>query len=248
MPKAPNLEEELLVELPEEVNLVDLIDQPAWKTILIELVKKERMDPWSIDVAELAGKYMLKIQLLEKADLRIPANAILASAILLKMKARTIKLASLGELEEEWAEEARKLAEQKTLFSDADIPELYGERLQREGNVSLDALVASIEEILEKTKQKSERKLSEISVPEFNIPFDGKDIEERTNEVLDRIEQRADSQGLVTFSQLLNDKTPIEMAGVFIPLLFLYNSDKILLWQEEFWQEIFVSLNHEKTN
>jgi len=242
MPKAPNLEEELLVELPEQVNLVDLIDQPAWKTILIELVKKEKMDPWAIDVAELAEKYLLKIHRLEKADLRIPANAILASAILLKLKAKTIKLASLEEFEDD-PEEARMIAEQKLLFSEENIPELYGERMEREGRVSLDELVDSIEEILEKTRQKSARKLFEAIIPEFKIPFDEKDIEERTNDILERVQLRADSQGLVTFSRLLNEKNPLEMVTVFIPLLFLFNNNKITMWQEEFWQEIFISLN-----
>ena len=244
--RTPNSQaEELLVELPEHVDLVDLIEQPAWKTILIELVKNEKMNPWDIDVAELADNYMKKIQQLEKADLRIPANAILACSILLKMKARTIKLSSLDEMEEE-LEKARVIAEQQLLFSSETIPELYGNRVQKPSGVSLDALVRNIEEILEKTKQKSGRKLSSIEVPEFKIPFNGMNIEERTVEVMERVRQRADSQGLVTFSQLLDHKTPLEMISVFIPLLFLFNKEKISMWQEQFWQEIFISLNGDK--
>ena len=242
--KTPDIQEEdLVVQLPEQIDLVDLIDQPAWKSILIELVRKEKMDPWAIDVAELADKYLQKIQVLEKADLRIPANAILASAILLKLKAKTIKLKSLDDLEEEFQEEAKKIAEQQMLLSDEQIPELIGSRLEREGIVSLDELVKNIEEILVDTRKKSSRKLSDFSVPEFHIPFDEKDIEERTKEILERIGERADSQGIVMFSQLLDTKTPSETVSTFIPLLFLFNKDKISLWQEAFWQEIFVSLN-----
>src|SRR3989338_1400050 len=84
---------------PENVNLVDLIDQPAWKTILIELVKSEKMDPWNIDIIELSGKYLQKISELGGTDLRIPANAILASAILLKFKSRILSIKPLDEEE-----------------------------------------------------------------------------------------------------------------------------------------------------
>src|SRR3989338_6587440 len=75
---------EQLIEcaLPEEVTheyLVDLIDQPAWKTILLDIVKAEKMDPWNIDVIRLADLYLSKINLLERSNLRVPANAILRS-------------------------------------------------------------------------------------------------------------------------------------------------------------------------
>jgi len=238
--KTHGIEEELLVELPENVDLVDLIEQPAWKTILVSLVKKERMNPWDIDISLLAEKYLRKIQQLEKADLRIPANAILACSVLLKLKAKTIKLSSLEGLEEEVSEQARELAEQQMLFSDENIPELLGNRLEREGKVSLDELVKNIEQILEETKRKSTRRLSEMILPEFHIPFDQKDIEKKTQEILERIRERVDSQGIVTFSQLLNNKNHLEMVGTFIPLLFLFNNGKITMWQEQFWREIFI--------
>jgi len=36
-----------------QMDLVDLIDQPAWKSILLDLVTSEKMDPWDIDVTAL---------------------------------------------------------------------------------------------------------------------------------------------------------------------------------------------------
>src|SRR3989344_7059040 len=103
MPNMEELEEfdpQQTENLPETVDLVDLIDQPAWKTILIELVKRERMDPWSIDIAALAGKYLQKINNLGGTDLRLPANAILASAILLKFKANVLRISEIEDEED----------------------------------------------------------------------------------------------------------------------------------------------------
>ena len=69
-PKAEEFQEpelDSLEAVPEgkvKEYLVDLIDQPAWKTILIELVKGNKMDPWNIAVVALADLYWKKIQLL----------------------------------------------------------------------------------------------------------------------------------------------------------------------------------------
>ena len=239
-------ESEDVLDLPENVDLVDLIDQPAWKTILIQLVKKEHMDPWDIDVVDLAEKYLTKIHALEKADLRVPANAILAASILLRLKAKTIKLSSLEEWEEDEEEKARKIAEQQLLFSDDNIPDLHGGRMTREGAVSLDELVLGIQDILEKTKQKAAKKRAlGFEIPEFNIPLGEKDIESRTEDILARVKDRSDSTGVVRFSQLLNEKHSLEMVQVFVPLLFLANKGELAMWQEAFWGEVFVSLNPE---
>ena len=58
---AQGSDESSIIELPDKVDLVDLIEQPAWKSILIELVKKERMDPWEIAISHLAYKYVHRI-------------------------------------------------------------------------------------------------------------------------------------------------------------------------------------------
>ncbi|MFA4854996.1 MAG: segregation/condensation protein A [archaeon] len=225
----------------EKQYLVDLIDQPAWKSILIELVKSNKMDPWNIDVVELADLYWQKIQQLEKQDLRIPANAILASAILLKLKARSIKLSSV---EEEDETEAKEINREELAMIEEAIPELRGQRQFREGRISLDELVASIGEILEKTKQKKNI-LRDKQLPEFRLEFNKGGAAEQVDKVFTKIRKMADSQGLVMFSALLEENTPIAMINCFIPILFLANSGKINAWQEEWFGEIFISLMKE---
>ena len=71
-----------------DTNLISLIDVPEWKSILLDLVSSEKMDPWNIDIVELSEKYLQKINSMELMDLRVPANAILASSILLRAKSK----------------------------------------------------------------------------------------------------------------------------------------------------------------
>ncbi len=223
-----------------QFNLVDLIEQPAWKTILIDLVKSNKMDPWDIDIVDLANKYWLKIQNLQRGDLRIPANAILAAAILLKLKARTIKLSKIDEEEEE----TKEISKEELALIEESIPQLSGQRQFREGKIGLDELVLSIENILLKTKSRQSI-LRQKEIPEFKFFVGEGNIDEKIAAVFKKISERADSQGLVMFTALLDEKTPLEMVNCFIPLLFLVNKGKVNAWQEEWFGEIFISLMKE---
>lgn len=217
-----------------QMDLVDLIDQPAWKTILTDLVKTEKMDPWNIDVAELAEKYLKKINELEHGNLRVPANAILACAILLKTKSKYLRL---GPIEEE--EEERPVSEQQRMLLMGEIPDLVANRSYRDGKISLDELVAGIESILQSGKN-GMRPARQI--PRMEINFDASTIEERVSEILSKIRQKADSQGIVMFFDLLEARDAGSLVEIFVPVLFLMNSGKIIAYQEEFFGDIFVQL------
>jgi len=47
---------------------------------------------------------------------------------------------------------------------------------------------------------------------------------------------------MVSFTDLLEEQTPLAMVYCFIPLLFLVNNGKVNAWQEEWFGEIFISL------
>ncbi len=221
-----------------QMDLVDLIDQPAWKTILIDLVKTSKMDPWNIDVCLLTEKYLTKINQLETSSLRVPANAILACAILVKTKSKYLKLSSLDEEEEE---EKPLSEEQKQLFME-ELPDLMANRSFREGRVSLDELVNSIEGIIQQTTPING---SKRNIPRMELDFDTTSIEEKLAEIFERIKQRVDSQGIVMFNDLVTDNDTDSIIDTFLPVLFLMNSGKVLAYQEEFFGEIFVKLLNE---
>ncbi len=223
----------------ENVELVDLIDRPAWKTILIDLVKSEKMNPWDINIVELADKYLKKIALLGGTDLRVPANAILASAIMLKFKSEIL---NVSPIEEEIAKDNSLTEEQKKELEEL-LPELRVINSSRQGKVSLDDLVLSLEKILDKTKNSPDKRaLGSKDVIEFKLPYSTYNIEEMTKKVFEEINQKADSTGMVLFSRLVEGKNPLEIIDTFIPCLFLSNKQKINMWQEEFFGEIFISI------
>jgi segregation and condensation protein A len=234
------VETSVVLQKPED--FVSLIDQPDWKSILISLVKSERMDPWNIDVKVLAQKYLEKIKSMQHSDLRLPANAILASAILLKFKARALRLSSI---EEEVDLDFKSLLTEEQLLGGM-MPELVNPRLVREGKVTLDQLVESIESILEKTKIKVQRELSGRNRPQFQIPFQGMNVNAIMEEVMHAVKKHADSTGLALFSHLAQGHKPGHVIELFLGLLFLVNNGRLAAWQDSLFGEIFVSTVVEK--
>ncbi|MBI4043361.1 MAG: segregation/condensation protein A [Candidatus Diapherotrites archaeon] len=226
------------VQIQSESDLVLLIEQPEWKIILIDLVEKERMNPWNIDIVHLADLYLKKIQSLQGNDLRLPANAMLASAILLKFKARALRISSI---EEDREPVTATISEMQ--FLGGVMPELLNPRMVRQGMVSLDELVAEIEGIMAQSRARELKR--EASRLNFNIPWAPDNIEERMSAVLERVHAQADSTGLALFSTLVKGLDSNGVVDTFIPLLFLANEEKISLWQEEFFKEIFIALRGE---
>jgi len=224
----------------EKIDLVKLIDEPAWKTMLVELVKKEKMDVWAIDLVKLSEAYLSRIRSLQSSNLRIPANAILACAILLKLKTYSISLSFLK------PEKEPELSPEEIKEMNDMLPELTPITKIRESTVSLDELMHQIEAVIDKTKQRSEkyrkRALGDVE-PNFVIPaFDEKDLTEKIEEVYSLIQERADEEGLVMFSQLIDEKNSNNLVETFVPLLFLAHKQRVNLLQESFFDEIFISI------
>jgi segregation and condensation protein A len=242
-----NENEGSISDLPEKVDLVDLIDQPAWKTILIELVKKEKMNPWEIDISELVGKYLEKIKAISENNLKIPANAILACALLLKFKSNFLRVSQIDEKELE--EEKRKMTPEELKEFEAMLPDLKNIRKIREGKVSLDELVNAIENMMRNSKKMAENSQFKRTRTKFVFPDMNFKIDMAMEKVFKKIQRNADSRGMVTFTRLTKDKQDnVSIVRTFICCLFLMNKGKILMWQEKFFDEIFISLKTDQEN
>lgn len=73
-------------------DIEDFVKEATWKDVLVDLVKKNELNPWDIDIIDLVGKYVGAVRGMQVLDLRIPANIILAAAILLRLKSDMLEL------------------------------------------------------------------------------------------------------------------------------------------------------------
>ena len=75
----------------QQMDLLTVVSEPTWKELLIDLVASRKMDPWDVDLALVADGYLQVVRQLQALDLRVPANVILACALLLKFKSEIPK-------------------------------------------------------------------------------------------------------------------------------------------------------------
>ncbi|MGC9058654.1 MAG: segregation/condensation protein A, partial [Candidatus Nanoarchaeia archaeon] len=67
----------------------------TWQSLLYELVREEKINPWDIDISILAQEYLKIISKLKELNFKLSGKVILAAAILLKLKAEKIGLEQL---------------------------------------------------------------------------------------------------------------------------------------------------------
>jgi len=214
------------------LDLEALVAETNWKEMLIDLVETEKLDPWSIDIAVIADKFVERVRTLQMLDLHVAANVILASSILLRMKTETL-------LFEEQEEEQNGGIETKEV---PQIPSLTLKlRLPPPRRLTLQELIKAIEEIM-KIQQHVKKTIQPIQQNVFQINMNEKDIDALIEETFKSIKENVDSYGLVTFSQLIKNKDLEGIIKVFVPLLFLEKNGKVLLFQERFFGEIFIKV------
>lgn len=88
-----------------KIDLEKFVSDGTWKDLLIELVRKNQLDPWNVDIVEIVDKYIEAVRELRILDLRVPANIILAASILLHFKSEALYEEIEGKGEESGADE-----------------------------------------------------------------------------------------------------------------------------------------------
>lgn len=238
------IEEEVEESIPESTDLVEIIEYPAWKKIIFDLVKQEKMNPWDIDVVALSQKYLGKINDMKKLNFRIPANAILASSILVRLKSDEVTIeeeALLEELEREFTEDRIRYR------VDVKIPDLAIPKRIPKRKISLDELIVIIEDVIkeEKTKKGGHGIMAALGNPfdlAYEVITDEAEFAVFSEQLLEKINSTLDGEGLTCFSNIIENRTRDEYVNVFISLLQLAEHGRVRVWQDEFFGEIFIRL------
>ncbi len=221
------------------MGLETIVGLPTWREALLELVDTHKLDPWNIDIVEVASGYLQKIRNMEMLDLRIPANLILAAAILIRFKSDALRFEEQAPLPEE------AIAPDED-YGVAGIPplELNG-RIPPKRMVTLDELITAMDRVFDEQK-KREEKAQRIEIPSvMNIQLPEFNIEQRMAEVYGRVLAEKDSEGLATFSSLLREGTSEEIIYTLLPMLHLVQDRKLTVFQEKFFGEIFIRVQEE---
>jgi segregation and condensation protein A len=198
--------------------------------MLMSLVFTREIDPWNINIVELTGKYLEQIRKAEELDLRLSGKTYLVATILLRMKSESFFIEDKEEEEEEEPEELG--------FEPSPI---FPPLRRKSGKITLPELLNALLVVLEEQEKKKDKpvKLPERHV--IRVDVYRVDIKRYVDDLYIRIQ--AISQGeIITFSQLLIDKSPLFIARTFLYLLFLEMSRRVEIWQEIEFGEIYIKV------
>ncbi len=215
-----------------EAEIEKMVLMPTWKEMLLEMIATEKLDPWNIDITALANSLVKKVKKMQNLELHVPANVILAAAILLKYKSNALRFAEEAIQQEEVYEEPQA----------EEIPRLeLVSRIPPKGPITLEDLMKEMEQVIkyENKGQLQPKKIEEI----ITMPAPEFDIEEKMDSVFALLRKKIDGEGWATFSALLEKKNAEEVIYTLIPLLHLSQKKTVDLRQDEFFGEIFIRLN-----
>ncbi|MFH1650221.1 MAG: ScpA family protein [Candidatus Woesearchaeota archaeon] len=211
-------------------------DEVTWQTIIYDLVNKQGMDPWNINVSLLAGKFLQMLNKLKEVDFRISGKMILAAAFLLKMKSNRLlqediealdALINGAEAPDEILEELEVLDEQDDVVRPRLIPRSPQPRKRK---VSVFDLVSALEKALEVEER---RKIYLQPMVDTKAPEKTPDISVVMSEVYKRVKTHYDKKTTaLTFSAIIPSEAKEDKVMTFIPLLHLENQRSISMDQK----------------
>src|SRR3989344_8120599 len=219
-------------------------DDVTLQSLLYELVRTEKMNPWDIDVSLITRRYLEALRQLKDADFRVSGKVVLAAAILLKIKSNKLvgeDLAHLGELmdgipeEEMYAEEGefRPVSREQAAQLIPRTPQ------PRKRKLSIYDLVYALQRALDVKKR---RVLRSIPNTDIHIPEKKRDITLVIRDLYQRIRQLLTESGKTYFTHLVPSPNRQDKGSAFIPLLHLSSQRRIDLEQQEPFADIAISL------
>ncbi|ADG13660.1 segregation/condensation protein A [Methanocaldococcus infernus] len=196
------------------------MDVELWVRIVKEGIRKKRLNPWDVNIGEVAEYYINKIKELKKFDIRLGADLVLVGAILLRMKSESL----YNSFEDKKEEKKRK----------------------RRKKISEEELIENVKKELKKIKKNNKRKKKKMEEKSYiveelvNEMLEEDDVDELINFLLSLIK----NEKIIIFQEKFKNRD--EKIKYFLPALCLANDNLIEIQQEEMFKELILKLKEGK--
>lgn len=218
-------------------------DELTWQTILYDLVKTEKMDPWDIDISKLVFKYMETVKKLQEHNFFISGKVILAASLLLRIKSTKLLEEYLPNFDAMlFPPDEDLLEDQEQEQIRRDYPNLLLKTPQpRKRKIDLNNLIQALNKALDVEKRREVRRADEAPIREIELPKNNVSITILIKELYTKIKQYFQKRETITFSELVPSDKKQDKVLTFIPLLHLDTQNKIDVNQEIPFGEIYIS-------
>ncbi len=213
-----------------DLPLENIVQSPSWKQMLLDMVHTKKINPWEVDIIEIADGFFTRVKEMKKMNFYIPANIILACAILLKYKSEVL----LQKEEEEVLPEEEDL---RIPFS--QIEEIKPiRRIPPKRHITLKELVEEMEKVISYPPRET-KKPKRI---EINLEVSGFDLEDEVTRIWVALEKEKDVEGWVLFSRIIEGEPNEKIVETLFTLLHMEQKQNINMKQDRFFEEIFIKM------
>lgn len=205
----------------------------------MDLVLSREIDPWDIDIIDLTNKFLDRIKKLKTLDLRISGKTILTASILLRMKSEHLMREEKKEEEDDAFFDFWEDIENAEFEMDDIKPPL---RRRNVGKMTLPELFEALIEALDEGEKPKKKIIAKIGPQLYQIDEIKADIRKQVERLYQHLLELKNLNDTISFRDLLEERTTLEIARIFLYILFLYSDNKIDVIQEVMFGEIFIKV------
>jgi len=233
-------------------------DDIRWQTVIYELVRAGKVDPWNLDISTLTREYIKILRNLERMNFELSGKVVLAAAVLLKLKTRELGMVEFvqhaeGVCEDEDVEELEEATEEEqAILAEANRytpPQLISKiPTSRTRPVTVFELMGALKKAITVQERREVRhaERKEDAIPKKHV-LHKVDIYKKIQRVYGKIKELsyASKSNVVEFNDLIHSDSAKARVWTFVPLLHLANDDKVNLHQEFPFGKIFIEMKKE---
>lgn len=214
-------------------------NEPDWEETLHWIISEEGIDPWDVDLVELATTFSDFVSKWKRFNFTVPARIIIIMAILLRIKVELL-------MWEDQGEEVERVELRELDIDVSDIPELEAPAKRRPvRKVTAEELVDAFKKAFKTQERRRKRKSGVQRRVRETMPIQREEaIEKRIENLYQRIDQILTElkEGRTTFSELLPEWNRKEIVKSFFPLLRLSQDGRVKTEQEDYFEKIWIQL------
>lgn len=223
----------------------------SWEDVLHRLT--DDMDPWNIDLAELACRFREYLGALRELRFEVPGRMVLACSVLLRMKSDDLLASERPTDRDELVADIEDAIEQEVDWVVPSADDEFMIPVVRRPNrqVTLLDLRSALAAALKVSRRRAERLIERVDFEEDEDPFEifeigGTDFSDRLRELFERIKSMLKGRRVLSFFRLLDRGDKEERVRRFFEILHLAAEGEIRCSQKEFLGDILIRLERQE--
>ncbi|MBW9222495.1 segregation/condensation protein A [Methanothermococcus sp. SCGC AD-155-C09] len=229
-----------------------------WIRIIKESIDKKNIEPWNINIAEIADEYIKTLKELKKFDIRLSADVVLVGGILLRMKSQLLyneceiafedkESETFYEGEDYEVEEYLEEGEDNLNYNNSlnggdeinrdlenkDSKSIKNKKIKKQ--ITFNDLVNTLKSELKKIKKSKGSKRIKREILLYDV-MEEMEEEYDVSELMEHLISEVKREKVFIFQEKFPDKK--NLIKYFLPSLYLANEGKIEIFQRDLFQEM----------